>query len=126
MADLPPVVAVVDDNLMFISRVELQLREHGFAAKVFSLAPPTAADLQRLAPAAVLVNVASRAWAPLELIRMLKAELPAAPVIAYAGHKETDLHTAAREAGADVTAANSMISGNLGAALRDAGVPMSE
>jgi len=120
----PPVLAVVDDNLMFASRVEAQARRLGFQPRTYSLAAPSAEELAKLRPAVVLVNLTADVWDARELIRRLKAEADTRglPVAAYAGHKETARLAAGREAGADAAAPNSMVAGNLTAVLAELGV----
>lgn len=124
MSESPPqrIGAIVDDNLMFVSRVELQLRLNGLKPKIFSLAVPTPEELAALAPALILVNLSTAS--AFDLVRQIKAApgLAGIPVVAYAGHKETALLDAGKAAGADVTAANSKVAGNLRAVLEQVGL----
>lgn len=118
-----PFLLLVADDLMFPSRIREGARPLGYAVQTVgtgdaALAKVTAAEGQPL-PAAILVNLTARRYDPHAVIRALKSD-PAArsiPLLAFAGHVETEKHDAARAAGADMVVANSSVSLHLGKLL---------
>ncbi len=121
--DNPRRVLLVDENLMFTPRVEGQLRRLGFAVETIAPAAAGAARVRQSRPAFVLLNLAARGADPLALARQWRAdpELAGLKVLGYAGHKETALLHAAREAGVEQVLANSAVVEHLEAVLRGAG-----
>lgn len=101
---------------MFPSRVREGLRPLGRPLTVVATEAALASALAA-PPAAVLVNLTARRYDPLAVIRRVKADAPGIPVLAFAGHVEKDKHAAAREAGADLVAANSSVALHLPALL---------
>ena len=121
VSPLPPLrLVLVTDDLLFPSRIREGLKPLGHR---LSLAA-NEADARRAVAgdtndgsgdgraAAVLVNLSARRFDPNSLIRALKAEGATrdVPLLAFAGHVETEKHVAARAAGADMVAANSSVS----------------
>lgn len=97
---------------MFPSRIREAVRHLDYDLETKGTADTVLAALRAYAPAVILINLNARRFDALNLIRELKA-LPASaaiPVIAFAGHVETEKHEAARNAGADLVAANSSVS----------------
>lgn len=119
-----PLVLLVADDLLFPSRIREAIKPLGYGLRVAATeaaarAALVAADSANGAapppvpPCAVLVNLNARRLDPVALIRAFKAPGgPAAnvPLLAFAGHVETEKHDAARAAGADLVAANSSVS----------------
>ncbi len=112
---------LVSDDLMFPSRVREGVRPLGYTLRVVGTkaAAMEAAGQTETAPDAILVNLTSRRYDAPHLIRELKAAeaTRSIPLLAFAGHVEKDKHAAAREAGADIVAANSSVSLHLAALL---------
>ena len=112
---------LVSDDLMFPSRVREGVRPLGYTLRVVGTkaAAMEAAGQTETAPDAILVNLTSRRYDAPHLIRELKAAeaTRSIPLLAFAGHVEKDKHAAAREAGADMIAANSSVSLHLAALL---------
>lgn len=105
---------------MFPSRVQEGVKPLGYTVRV---APTESTALQSATdspPAAILVNLTARRYDPLAVIAALKADekTRAIPLLAFAGHVEREKHQAAREAGADMVAANSSVSLHLGTLLK--------
>jgi len=104
---------LVSDDLLFPSRIREALKPLGHALQVGATLTSVRDALAGAAPPeTILVNLNSRRGDPLALIHALKSD-PATrnvPLLAFAGHVETAKHQAAREAGADLTAANSSVS----------------
>lgn len=100
---------VADGNLIFASMAEAGLRRLGYRTRVLPDGPDVAAEVERLAPDLVLVNLSSPGG--MELLRQLRARprLAATPVIGYAGHVERERFREGREAGADLVVPNSAI-----------------
>ena len=110
------ILLLAADDLLFTSRVESAVRPLPYtlrtAASPDKIREIAAADPP---PAAILVSLSARRFDPNALIRDLKSDAATRdiPLLAFAGHVEKDKHTAARAAGADVTAANSSVSQHL-------------
>jgi CheY-like chemotaxis protein len=122
-APAPPPLAVllVADDLLFPSRVREALKPLGVGLRVASHDPASVRaalnDGTAPAPSAILVNLNVRRGGPdpLGVIHDLKSDPKTAsiPLMAFAGHVERDKHEAARQAGADLVAANSSVSMHL-------------
>ncbi|MDX1932303.1 MAG: hypothetical protein SFU56_06835 [Capsulimonadales bacterium] len=114
-------LVLVSDDLIFPSRVREGIRPLSGRVRVVSTAE---AALQAARnpprPRAILLNLTARRYDPVALIAAFKAdpETKNLPLIAFAGHAETEKHRAAREAGADRTVANSSVALHLPQVLR--------
>ncbi len=118
IAEKPPLVLLVSDDLMMGSRVKEGVKVAGYAfASVSTEAAVQAALAAEPRPVAVLVALTVRRLDPYALIRSLKAEHPMLPVMVFAGHVEREKHAMAREAGADLVSANSSVAMHLPALL---------
>ena len=118
MSDTAPVILLVSDDMIFPSRVKEALRPLDFALRVAATENAALDAMKALpAPVAVLVNLTARRYEGTSVVRALKALPDAPPVLAFAGHVEKEKHQAAREAGADMVAANSSVSLHLAALL---------
>lgn len=116
--ELTSVILLVSDDLMMGSRVKegVKVAGYGFASVSSDAAARTALEAEPR-PVAVLVALTVRRLDPYALIRTLKADHPAIPVLAFAGHVEREKHALAREAGADLVTANSSVAMHLPALL---------
>ncbi|MBM3458181.1 MAG: response regulator transcription factor [Armatimonadetes bacterium] len=106
------VAVLVEPNLMSAVAVEGALRRAGYQVRQQPLSTRPE-QIAALNPSLILVSLsvpAASAW-----IRGLRAcpETRHLAVIGYAGHVETDLLQAGREAGADLAAANSAVTQSL-------------
>jgi len=111
------IVALSIDDLLLGSRVREGLRP--YAVDLVAWKGPTAdAGVECL-----LVSLHARAGDPLETIRIAKES--GCRVIAFAGHKESELLASARFAGADRVVANSSISEKLPEVFAAIGLPLS-
>lgn len=103
-------ILLIDDDLFFPARVATRLEPHGVTVRV--------ADEGKLAqvladpPHCVVVNFGATPERRALFVRQLKQDprTRGIPVLAFAGHLETELHRRAREAGADKVVANSALS----------------
>jgi DNA-binding response OmpR family regulator len=104
-------LVLVSDDLLLGSRVKEGALGAGHsvvvAATEDALRKALAADPR---PGAVLIALNLRRSDAYALIRLLKTEYVGLPVLAFAGHAEREKHAMAREAGADMVAANSSVS----------------
>ena len=105
---MPQALLLLSDDLLMPSRIREGLRPLG-------LTLTTAATLDTALPflndgnfVAVFVNLTARRYDPLAAIQALK-RATTLPVLAFAGHVETEKHAAARAAGADLVVANSSV-----------------
>jgi CheY-like chemotaxis protein len=113
-------ILLVSDDLMFPSRVREGLRPLGHTLKTVGSEAAVQSAIAGHVPSAILVNLTARRYDPLAVIAFLKgtAATAAVPLLAFAGHVETEKHEAARRAGADMVAANSSVSMHLPALLK--------
>jgi DNA-binding NarL/FixJ family response regulator len=101
------ILAVVDD-LLFLSKIQQTAKHVGVAVK--SACP---ADLSKLAiedaPNALIIDLNHRSGKALEVLYALKSDLKTKDivVIGFVSHVQTDLITAARDAGCDLILARS-------------------
>lgn len=115
-----PVLLLVADDLMFPSRIREGAKPLGYLVQVVGTADAAQTAAREKSPAAVLVNLTARRYDPVAVITALKEDPQTSPLplLAFAGHVEQEKHQAAREAGADMVAANSSVSLHLAALLK--------
>lgn len=105
---------LVADDLMFPSRVREGVRPLNYEVQVAATETAALRDAAAVTRpiTAILVNLTARRYDPLSVIRALKADPATAgiPLLAFAGHVEKEKHAAARDAGANLVAANSSVS----------------
>lgn len=104
------VLTVVED-LMFRPRVTSQLKAAGLGEARLKQGAPVAGQIPAGAHAVGLVDLGARSGEPLKAAQaMLAAGLP---VVAYCGHTEAALRSAAKAAGVTVLATNGEVHGGL-------------
>lgn len=108
----PQILLLAADDLLFPSRIREAVRSLGYVVQTAASLPALREKATTQPPVAILVNLHARGWDPPALIRGVKADpaLRTIPLLAFAGHVETEKHAAARNAGADMVAANSSVS----------------
>jgi hypothetical protein len=92
-------VLIFEDNLLWSARLEKTLLALGTEVSTFDHVPTSIPGAD-----AALINLGSRAIDPRALVPALKAA--GIRVVAYAGHKETELRELGRELGCDRIASN--------------------
>ncbi len=126
MADLagnPLVLSAVDD-IFFSARIQSTAKLMGVNLVEATDAAQLEERLAGPAPKMILLDLNSRACAPLDAVRRIKsdARLSKVPVIGFLSHVQHELERQAREAGCDQVLPRSAFSANLtrilGAALR--------
>jgi CheY-like chemotaxis protein len=115
-----PVVVVLDDNLLFSSGLVAVLKRLGYTARVIDREGGAVSRVAAARPVIILVNLASRGWDGVALVRQLRAtsDLAGVPIVGFTGHTEVAQIEAARAAGCNRVVANSAISSDLGSVLR--------
>jgi len=110
---------LIADDLLFPSRIREAVKPLGWELRVAATEAAARTVFASTQPRAVLVNLNARRLDPCALIRALKTDPATAsiPLLAFAGHVESAKHEAARQAGADLVAANSSVSLHLGKLL---------
>jgi DNA-binding response OmpR family regulator len=113
-------LVLLDDNLITSSGLAAALKRAGHPVVLLSDARDAPARAAAAAPRLVIVNLTSLSWDANALIRALKSEtaLSHVPILGFAGHKEVERISTAREAGCDHVVANSAISADPGAVIR--------
>jgi CheY-like chemotaxis protein len=109
---------VVEDNLLFASRVEAGLRAAGYEARFVTQISGLSQAL-KTAPVLVLVNIGSRDLPWPRLVALAKARRlpPHAPVVGYGPHVDLTLRQQALEAGCDAVVGRSSVANNLASLL---------
>ena len=117
--ETPRTAVVADDNLMFTTMVEPQLKRLGYQPKTLGGGADLAERIAALEPALVLVNMTAGRFDAADLIRALRADprTAATRIIGYAGHVEQDRFQAGDEAGADLVVPNSAVRASLAEVL---------
>jgi PleD family two-component response regulator len=103
------VVIVAVDDLMFASRISSAAKALGVEI-AFARSPEAIVDAVRTkAPRLVILDLNSIKVRPLEAVAALKADaaLAGVPTVGFVSHVQTELITAAREAGVDQVLARS-------------------
>ncbi|HVL39245.1 MAG TPA: hypothetical protein VM328_07625 [Fimbriimonadaceae bacterium] len=93
-------VLILDDNLLWTSRLTRSMRGLGHEAEVLASTPDDSRGAQ-----AAIVDLSSTKLPPEEVVPRLKAL--GLHVIGHAGHKEKQLHELGRDAGCDQLVTNS-------------------
>jgi len=91
------IVLAIVDNLVFQAKIQAAAVPLGVEvriAKNFTQAQEAWAD-----PAVVIVDLSLASADPLELVRALRVQHPAVPIIGYGSHVQTELLAQARAAG---------------------------
>lgn len=112
LPDANPDLLVVSDDLLLPSRIREAAKPlHCDVQTVSSETKAWEAARSASAPLAILVGLSSRRIDGIGFIRALKADTKTQnlPVWAFAGHVETEKHANARDAGADLSLANSSV-----------------
>jgi DNA-binding response OmpR family regulator len=111
---------ILDDNLMFAMSLEGALRRCGYAPRTLAPGRARLEDLAADLPDLLLVNLTAAAPGGAAFIRSVREhpDLMRLPILGYAGHVETAFLHAGTEAGADVVAPNSAVTGSLPEVLR--------
>lgn len=104
-------VLIVDDNLMWTSRLRKSLASLGHTSEVGSAESGESCDI-------AIVNLSSKGVNPTESIQELRAR--GVRTICHAGHKEKDLLNAGRKAGCDHIATHSELTFKLGDIMKAA------
>ena len=102
-------IVVAVDDLMFASRISSAAKAAGVEIQ-FARSPKAIADAVRArSPRLVIIDLNSRAVAPLEAVAALKgdATLAATPIVGFVSHVQADLIAEARAAGVDRVMARS-------------------
>ncbi|MGQ0571701.1 MAG: response regulator [Armatimonadota bacterium] len=113
-------VLVVDDNLLFRTRLLSQLRAAGWKATAVGLGPEALTRARQHRPDTIVVNLAAVSADATLFVRELKAapDLAPIPILGFCGHRETGRREAAIAAGCDRVVSNSSVSVELPTLVR--------
>lgn len=111
-------ILVIVEDLIFLSKIQQTAKLVG--AEVEVVPPLKITERAREAPAdAVIVDLNYRSGLALDVIRELKREGVAVPVIGFVSHVQGDVIAAARAAGCDTVMARSAFTQKLPDLLRE-------
>lgn len=104
-------VLVIDDDLMFTTRIANGAQAAGFNATVTANGEDAVGLARRLHPALVIINLASPRFDGSALSQELRRspDTAAIPQLGYAGHREAAIRQQAADIGMDYVASNSEI-----------------
>jgi CheY-like chemotaxis protein len=113
-------ILVVVEDLLFFSKIQQTAKLAGVAVSQ-AARPALTKKLVEDLPSAVILDLNSSSFQPLEVIRTLRAEpnMRHIPVLGFVSHVQSALLAAAREAGCDVVLARSALVRQLPQLLRD-------
>lgn len=114
-------IIVLLDDLFFSSKIR-EAAKHLEIELEFVKEPSSFTDQMRLGnPALVLVDLNSKAFSPLQVIKTIKStgELKQIPVLGYLSHVQTELKKEAAKAGCDLILPRSKFSRDLKNILRN-------
>jgi PleD family two-component response regulator len=108
------VIAAVDD-LFFSARIESAARKLGIRFAIVTDFEQLSASLKLETPDLVILDLNSRACAPLDTIRLIKSDpsLSKVRTLGFFSHVQVDLQRAAKEAGCDQVVSRSAFSAKL-------------
>jgi len=104
-------VLIVDDNLLFCTRLLGQAQAAGWQARAVGFGPEALTLARQRRPTAIVVNLAGASRAATLFIQAVKGEpdLAPIPVIGFCGHREIQRREAALAAGCDRVVSNSAV-----------------
>jgi CheY-like chemotaxis protein len=108
------ILALVDD-LMFVSKLRHTAGQLGIAVSFARSKDAALAEMRRLPPALVVVDLNNGRTDPIGTIAAMKADpaLAAIPTVGYVSHVDRDVVNAARQAGVEEVLARSTFSERL-------------
>lgn len=115
----PVIIAAVDD-IFFSAKIDAAARIVGVELRQATDAHRLEEQLATLTPTLIVLDLNSKACAPLQAIRRIKADprTREIPLVGFLSHVQVDLQEAAREAGCDQILPRSIFSANLAQILR--------
>lgn len=113
-------IAIVSD-LIFASRISATAASLDTQCRIIRDQASLEAALSESEPKVVLVDMSLDGLPPAEAIRLVKSQRPAARVVAFFSHVQTELLKQAQSAGADDVWPRSVFVQNLEQVLKDAG-----
>jgi hypothetical protein len=112
------VVLVLEDDLLFASRVEAGLRANGYQPR-FVTRVDELGEALKAAPVLVLANIGSQIVLWSRLVELVKDRrpVPNPSVVGYGPHVDLEQRERSLETGCDAVVGRSVIAGNLGSLL---------
>lgn len=105
-------VLILDDNLFFSSSVSAQLSRAGLSPRLIIPREIASYLNSTVSLSIVILNLNSKSWVPLEIVRQLKKS-GSAKILGFCGHGQTLLMQQAKEAGCDWVIPNSVVAKRL-------------
>ncbi len=115
-----PRVLLVEDDLFFAGRIMSVLKKQGYPAERATTSENALAKISSSRPDVVVLNLASRKFDGIDLIRSISSKPDHPRILAYLSHvKIPDVRDEVLAAGADMICANSAITMRLPGILAD-------
>jgi len=115
---VPGLVLVLDNELLFSTRIEMGLRDSGYRGRVVTRLEELSEEL-KCAPVLILANIGAEDVPWPQMVAQAKARrlVPLASVLGYGPHTDMDLRERALGAGCDGVVARSAVASSLPAVL---------
>jgi PleD family two-component response regulator len=116
------VVLAVLDDLMFSSKIKTAATQLGVPVGFARSTAAAIAEMQKAAPALVILDLDNPRTSPLDIVTAMKADpvLAGVPTVGFVSHVHTDVIDAARKAGVGDVLARSAFTQQLADILRRA------
>ena len=113
------ILAVLDD-LMFTSKIKVTAGQLGVTVTFARSADAALDEMRKTVPSLVILDLNNARTNPLGIVATMKQEaaLASVPTVGYASHVQTDVITAARQAGVGEVLARSAFTAQLADILR--------
>lgn len=113
------ILAVLDD-LMFTSKIKVTAGQLGVTVTFARSADAALDEMRKTVPSLVILDLNNARTNPLGIVATMKREaaLASVPTVGYASHVQTDVITAARQAGVGEVLARSAFTAQLADILR--------
>jgi PleD family two-component response regulator len=113
------ILAVLDD-LMFTSKIRTAAAQLGVAVTFARSADAALAEMRKATPSLVILDLNNARTNPLAIVSSMKQDpaLASIPTVGYASHVQTDVISAARQAGVGEVMARSAFTQQLADILR--------
>lgn len=114
------ILAVLDD-LLFSSKIRNAAAQTGTPVRFAKSSEDALAEMRKSLPSLVIFDLNSRHTEPLATLAAMKKDsaLATIPTLGFASHIQSDVFTAARDAGMDEVLARSAFTQKLGEIIRD-------
>ena len=115
MTEVKRIVLAAVEDMFFLAKIEAAAKAAGVDLVEARSAEKVNEHLDALSPDLIILDLNTRAWDPLEVIRRIRGEpkFRSTPVVAFLSHVQVELERAARAAGCEKVIPRSAFSRDL-------------